>query len=257
MKTVCCFAFFLLALFSVACSDDGDKPVALYVSSGEVQINEFSASVGENWLRAGGGSGVYTVYSSDVDIVKAEISKDVITLKAYQVGVVDITVKDNRDDQATIRVTVTPRITSMEVTEVYPHIEYIDDEKGMEVEEVEKDIIENLDITVWWRFELERKTWNGKYNSEGKLTVYPVSDGEPIEGTFKIGYGPKTALTLEYGDQKHILETPDASVSGKSRDTGPSRMTFVLDYTGKYSELYPGANFSHVGCGISMEIWGR
>ena len=48
-----------------------------------MQINEFSVSVGENWLRAGGGSGVYTVYSSDVDIVKAEISKDVITLKAY------------------------------------------------------------------------------------------------------------------------------------------------------------------------------
>ena len=64
-------------------SDNDEKPVALYVSSGQVQINEFSVSVGENWLRAGGGSGVYTVYSSDVDIVKAEISKDVITLKAY------------------------------------------------------------------------------------------------------------------------------------------------------------------------------
>lgn len=255
MKTVCYFTFFLLALFSVACSDNDEKPVALYVSSGQVQINEFSVSVGENWLRAGGGSGVYTVYSSDVDIVKAEISKDVITLKAYQVGVVEITVKDNRDEQATIRVTVIPRVMSMEVTEIYPHIEYIDNEKGIEVEEeVKKDIIENLDVSVGWRFELERKNWNGKYNSKGKLTVYPVSGGEPIEGTFKIGYGPKTVLTLEYGDQKHILETPEVSVTGKSRDTGPLHMTFVLDYTGKYSGLYPGANFSHVGCGIKITM---
>ena len=48
---------------------------------------------------------------------------------------VEITVKDNRDEQATIRVTVIPRVMSMEVTEIYPHIEYIDNEKGIEVEE--------------------------------------------------------------------------------------------------------------------------
>ena len=143
----------------------------------------------------------------------------------------------------------------MEVTEIYPHIEYIDNEKGIEVEEeVKKDIIENLDVSVGWRFELERKNWNGKYNSKGKLTVYPVSGGEPIEGIFKIGYGPKTALTLEYGDQKYILETPEVSVTGKSRDTGPLHMTFVLDYTGMYSGVYPGANFSHVGCGIKITM---
>lgn len=63
---------------------------------------------GREWLRAGGGSGVYKISSSDESIVKAELSQEVITLKAYKVGQAKITIVDSREESATIEITVCP-----------------------------------------------------------------------------------------------------------------------------------------------------
>ena len=64
--------FLVLSMLVVGCSDNDENPVGFYTSSGGDRIEGFSASVGESWLRAGGGRGVYKVSSSDESIVKAE-----------------------------------------------------------------------------------------------------------------------------------------------------------------------------------------
>ena len=115
--------FLVLSMLVVGCSDNDENPVGFYTSSGGDRIEGFSASVGESWLRAGGGSGVYKVSSSDESIVKAELSQEVITLKAYKVGQAEITIVDSREESATIEITVCPLIRTIEVMEtraLYP-----------------------------------------------------------------------------------------------------------------------------------------
>ena len=113
--------FLVLSMLVVGCSDNDENPVGFYTSSGGDRIEGFSASVGESWLRAGGGSGVYKVSSSDESIVKAELSQEVITLKAYKVGQAEITIVDSREESATIEITVCPLIRTIVILMVERH----------------------------------------------------------------------------------------------------------------------------------------
>ena len=217
----------------VGCSDNDENPVGFYTSSGGDRIEGFSASVGESWLRAGGGSGVYKISSSDESIVKAELSQEV---------------------------TVCPLIRTIEVMETRAFIRYSDGRDTSDVEEkVKKEIIENMDIAKGWQFKMVYDHWNGMYEREGKVTVYQdASQEEGIEGTYSMGnVENKIAYTFKYGDREHILQFPEILESGIARDTGPQQMTWIENYSAEYKEKYPDANFKEVVCILQVSIWRR
>ena len=252
--------FLVLSMLVVGCSDNDENPVGFYTSSGGDRIEGFSASVGESWLRAGGGRGVYKVSSSDESIVKAELSQEVITLKAYKVGQAKITIVDSREESATIEITVCPLIRTIEVMETRAFIRYSDGRDTSDVEEkVKKEIIENMDIAKGWQFKMVYDHWNGMYEREGKVTVYQdASQEEGIEGTYSMGnVENKIAYTFKYGDREHILQFPEILESGIARDTGPQQMTWIENYSAEYKEKYPDANFKEVVCILQVSIWRR
>ena len=252
--------FLVLSMLVVGCGDNDENPVGFYTSSGGDRIEGFSASVGESWLRAGGGSGVYKVSSSDESIVRAELSQEVITLKAYKVGQAEITIVDSREESATIEITVCPLIRTIEVMETRAFIRYSDGRDTSDVEEkVKKEIIENMDIAKGWQFKMVYDHWNGAYEREGKVTVYQdASQEEGIEGTYSMGnVENKIAYTFKYEDREHILQFPEILESGIARDTGPQKMTRIEKYSAEYKEKYPDANFKEVVCILRVAIWRR
>lgn len=252
--SICLFVLLNMALF-MSCSENEDDALAFYDSSGTVKLAEVNAFVGENWIRATGGDGGYTVLSDNKGIAEVSISNDVIKIRAYQLGESEITITDRAGEQITIPLHVYAKEGTLGIERVYAYVVCEDTDIKTEIED---ELKVNFSVSEGGSYLLTFEKWvGGQY--EGKLLVYPgASKDKKFEGVFTWNEAVKpNRITFEYNSHKSeykllIPGYPEATPAESNlwydssdrqllaRDLGPVTMDLGEDLTSQYIVKYPG-----------------
>lgn len=201
-----CFLVLLNMVLFVSCSENEDDSLNFYDSSGTTKLTEVRTSLGENWIRVGGGDGGYTVSFDGKEIADVSISNDVIKIRAYQSGESEITITDRTGEQITVPfyIYAKERVLSVELVDTY-----VESEDEHIRAEIKDEVGASYPVLQGGSYILKDEKWaDGRY--EGELVVYPgTSKDKKFTGTFIWDETVKNyRLTFKYNDRNDQYDLP-------------------------------------------------
>lgn len=182
------YGYILLAVILivgiVACENTASKITVFQPENvEEIALDELEMSVGSTTLHVNGGSGTYSVSSSDNSVVKAWFANDLLQIVGKKTGLVDIIIVDDVSQSTTLKINVQPKIKLLSVQSSRAEIEVEARAKeGRKAISYIEEIIQGQLKTkgMYYKFIYDEL-------DAGRVIIYPrgLLEEFKIEGTFK------------------------------------------------------------------------
>lgn len=224
-----------LAIFAVAivaCENNATK-IALYQTEDaqESSIDNLEMNVGRTTLRISGGSGVYSVRSSDCNIAKAWIANDYLHIVAKKTGLVELLLVDDVNQTKSLQIDIQPKIRLFSVQDSRAEIEVeANSKEGKKAISYIEDIVNGQLKTKGMYYKFIYDELNA-----GKVVIYPrgLVEEFKIDGTFKSRRVDSSQTLFEINvnglvREYSLVETPD------NNDFSLKKGLFIENYSNDF-----------------------